>query len=67
MSIMSSFLFVVAWAELESSQQQATAAVIAATVALVTEKEEPTTKAKLQLAAEMEELVEVRVQHLGEL
>ena len=64
---MSSFLFVVAWAELESSQRQATAAAITVTVALVAKQEEPTTKATLQLAAEMEELVEVRVRHLGEL
>ena len=47
MSIMSCLLFVVAWAELESSQRQATAAVIAATVAFVVKQEEPTTKAKL--------------------
>ena len=47
MSIMSSFLFVVAWAELESSQRQATAAVIAATEAFVAKQEEPITKAKL--------------------
>ena len=68
MSIMFSFLLVVAWAELESSQRQATAAAaIATTEALVAKQEEPTTEAKQQLAAEMEELAEGWVRHLGEL
>ena len=68
MSIMFSFLLVVAWAELESSQRQATAAAaIATTEALVAKQMEPTTEAKQQLAAEMEELAEGWVRHLGEL